>query len=83
MSQTPKDHRQNEAQPPPPSAFDRIALIIINGGSREPSQDRGPGAWDQFAAGLRNGLADFVGRVFHGETRTPEPDKDLDKGIDR
>jgi hypothetical protein len=67
-----------------PGAFEKIAIDIIHKGGAEPSPARGPGAWDQFAQGIKSGLADFVGRVFHGETRTPEPEPlDKDKGIDR
>lgn len=61
--------------------LEKFAADIVHKGGREPSTDRGPGVWDQFAAGVRNGLADFVTRVLLGTT--PEPSREPDKGIDR
>jgi hypothetical protein len=49
----------------------------------QPFPSGGPGVWDHIAAGTKHALADFVARVFHGETHSPERDKDQDKGLDR
>jgi hypothetical protein len=66
-----------------PETFHKIALEIVHKGGPEPSMQRGPGAWDHFAAGVKNGLSDFVQRVLLGN-HSPEPEPaDKDKEIDR
>ena len=77
-----KNNKNTDAQQP--GAFEKTAIDIVHRGGPEPGTDRGPGAWDHFAGGVRGGLADFVSRVLHGQpSPTPEPDRNPDKGIDR
>jgi hypothetical protein len=73
----------NAALPPDiqQQAFDRVRPDRETRVGLQPFPSDGPGMWDHFKNGVHTALSDFVGRVFHGETRSPEPEKD--KGLDR
>lgn len=76
-----KDTNRNSQQPEAqqPGGFEKIVADFIQKSSREPSPERGPGAWEVFASGTRRGLADLVERILGPmpeSTREPDPGRD-------